>query len=177
VRGWRFPASPAPAKGSGPTQASPGGGSTEARPCATAHAAIPAQEALDLLDRYNRAVEAGAPLASPGAEACRFCAYKAWCGDFWRAARPSWHWPLASIEGHAEAPVHLKAGGVALRVRAAAGTVSPGDYWLRWQETGRFEVEEAPAWVRITNARQQTRSSERPLPDLVPADRTELWYL
>jgi CRISPR/Cas system-associated exonuclease Cas4 (RecB family) len=84
-----------------------------------------ATEAMDLLDEYNREIEAGvlpAKLAKPSPEACRWCPYQVLCPAFWAAAGGSWADQLgaAALGGPAPAaprPIH---GGAALALSLAA---------------------------------------------------------
>ncbi len=96
-----------------------------------------AAEALNLLDRYNRKIEAGvapASLASPSPDACRWCPYQVLCPAFWAVAAESWSDQIgaAAIGGSAPAaprPIH---GGAALALSLTAdeGTGPRGEVGL-----------------------------------------------
>ncbi len=96
-----------------------------------------AADALELLDRYNRRVQAGgtaAGLASPSPEACRWCPYQMLCPAFWEAAGDSWTEPVgvAAVGGPASAPPRPIHGGAALALSLSAdeGTGPFGDVGL-----------------------------------------------
>lgn len=88
-----------------------------------------AADALELLARYNREIQAGgtaAALASPSPEACRWCPYQILCPAFWEIAGDFWIEPIgaAAVGGPASAspwPIH---GGAAfaLALYADQGT-------------------------------------------------------
>ena len=56
-------------------------------------------EALDLLDSYNRQAAAGAVQGKPSHTACRWCDFKAICRDFLEAAEDSWEGPSSTVMG------------------------------------------------------------------------------
>lgn len=84
-----------------------------------------AAEALELLDHYNRKIQAGglpASLANPSPEACRWCPYQVLCPAFWAAASDSWTDQIgaAAIGGPAPAPPRPIHGGAALALSLSA---------------------------------------------------------
>lgn len=90
-------------------------------------------DALNLLDRYNQLVNAGATpqeLANPSAEACRWCQYQLFCPAFWEAANESWSESLgaAASGGSATASPRQLHGGAAmvLDIVSDQGTVLRG---------------------------------------------------
>jgi hypothetical protein len=78
-----------------------------------------ATDALELLDSYNRQIQAGgnaAGLANPSPQACRWCSHQLLCSPFWEAADDSWseHIGTAAVGGSALAPPQPIHGGAAL---------------------------------------------------------------
>ena len=91
-----------------------------------------ANEAIALLESYQRTLSAAmAPeqLASPSAEACRWCPYKLVCSSFWKSSTPSWSGQLdgAAIEGFViEQPTVIHAGAArSVAVNVQAGSETP----------------------------------------------------
>ena len=79
-------------------------------------------EVLDARRRFNSSVQQGntAELAAPGADTCRYCAYRPVCGPFWCSLKVDWQHGAAAgdITGFEPAPA-----GSILRLRSS----SPGD--------------------------------------------------
>ena len=91
-----------------------------------------ASEAVRMLDQYNSAVAAGGgpnPLASPSAEACRWCPFKMICPAFWTSADESWGGSLdgEAVSGRLIKPPQAVYGGAAwsIALNVDAGTVPP----------------------------------------------------
>lgn len=66
-------------------------------------------EALCLLEDYNREVGVGAIAGRPSANTCRWCDFKAVCRDFLKSAEASWAGPYVTVVGelltvHEETP-------------------------------------------------------------------------
>ena len=92
-----------------------------------------AQEALDLLKKYNDAISAGgqaSELATPSPANCRWCAYQLICPAFWSAAGEEWreHGGAAAAGGPASSvPVPIHGGSAwALPLAVDEGTEGPG---------------------------------------------------
>ncbi len=88
-----------------------------------------AAEAVRRLEQYNSAVAGGGDLkrlASPSAEACRWCPFKTICPAFWTSADESWAGTLdgEAVAGRLTKPPQAVHGGVAWSVAFAvdAGT-------------------------------------------------------
>ena len=57
------------------------------------------EEALDLLEAYNRKAALGTVRGKPSDSVCRWCNFKAICRDFLEAAEASWEGPLVTVIG------------------------------------------------------------------------------
>ena len=57
------------------------------------------EDALSLLDAYNREATVGVVRGQPSDTACRWCDFKAICQDFLTTAENSWEGPLATVIG------------------------------------------------------------------------------
>lgn len=55
------------------------------------------EAALDLLDRYNRAVETGRIPASPSEQNCLWCPFKPVCDEYLAAATEAWQAPTVTV--------------------------------------------------------------------------------
>jgi hypothetical protein len=91
-----------------------------------------AQEAVRLLDRYNRKIVDNAPvtdLAAPSRETCKWCPYKNLCPSFWAAASADWSGSLdgAAVEGVlVEPPRHIHGGAArAISIEIRGGSEAP----------------------------------------------------
>lgn len=91
---------------------------------------IEAIEAIELLDRYNKAVSLGdvRNLASPSPDACRWCPFKGICPEFW--AKVSYNWATTldgeAVSGHLLADPLSVHGGAAWSVMLSvdSGTIA-----------------------------------------------------
>ncbi len=135
-----------------------------------------AADALELLARYNREVQAGgtvAALASPSASACKWCPYQVLCPAFWEIAGPSWIEPFgaAAVGGLASTlprPIH---GGAtfALSLCVDEGSGPLGSVALAPLST---EVHTSLAQVRAGMRVRATGLARRADGTVVPTVRT-----
>jgi hypothetical protein len=137
-----------------------------------------ANEAVALLDSYNRSVRAGtAPedLASPSPERCCWCPYKLLCPAFWRTASPAWSGQLdgAAVEGvPAEAPAVIHAGAA----RALALDIQAGSELRRRAQITPLNTAAHPAVMMLATSDRVRLIGLRARPDgvLAPTKRTVL---
>lgn len=135
-----------------------------------------AAEALDLLDLYNRKIEAGglpANLANPSPGACRWCPYQVLCPAFWTAASDSWTDEIgaAAIGGLAPTPPRPIHGGAALALSLSAdeGTGPLGEVALAPLNP---EVHTSLVQVRAGTRVRVTGLARRADGTVVPTPRT-----
>lgn len=137
------------------------------------------EETLNQLDRYNEMVRTGTlPPASPAADVCRHCPFKAMCGPFWRAVGPSWNGGNdATVAGMTAGIQEFGDQGWSIDLDVTEGNREPGRFQLRGVTEARFgdrhEIRTGQR-LRIIHARRTSDNQPRAL---VASERTELWWM
>jgi hypothetical protein len=142
-----------------------------------AEAGESAEEALALLETYNRTAQHGdvVDLANPSAEACNSCAFRGTCEAYWLAAAPEWEpTESPSCEGEAASIEVLGDGSVLLRLRARAGTTGSADVRIRGLTPMQITPIRTTDQVRLVRLRRHSSDDST---EFWASAATEAWLL